>query len=111
MHIIMYQNFPCGSAVIIILYWYVICVSRYHRRKVFAGLADGKVAVFDPQNPSGGHTHLIRLDSTPIVACRSLGRRLMVASQSRVFLINTATMEATVSPLYMYIVVYMQVKE
>lgn len=63
---------------------------------MFAGLADGSLAVIDPLNPSRGHTHLIRVDSTPIMGCLSLKGQLLVASQSSLFLVNTETMEATV---------------
>lgn len=72
-------------------------LSRYHRHKVFAGLADGRLAVFDPQHPATGHTHFINISSAPIVSCVSLGRRLLVASQSTLYLVNTASMDASVS--------------
>lgn len=61
------------------------------------GLANGTLAVFDPQHPTAGHTHLINISSAPIISCTSLGTQLLVASQSTLYSINTATMDATVS--------------
>ena len=70
---------------------------RYYKQRVYVGLGDGTIAVFDPQHPTTGHTHLIRVSSAPIVACISSGGRLLVASLSSLYYINTVTMEATVS--------------
>ena len=72
---------------------------RYHKHRVFAGLANGTVAVFDPQQPSAGHTHLIHVSSAPITSCVSLGDQLLVSSEARLYAINPATMEARVSVL------------
>ena len=76
---------------------HVSCCFRYHRHRVYAGLADGTVAVFDPRHPAAGHTHLINVSSAPIVSCISLGGQLLVASQSSLYVINATHMEAKVS--------------
>ena len=64
---------------------------------MFAGLGNGKLAVFNPHNPSAGHTHLISISHTPILTCVSVGGRLLASSEGTLFRVDPHSLQSSVS--------------
>ncbi len=74
---------------------------RYHDNRVFAGLANGQLAVFRRDDEGGTWltlSHIIELAATSIVKVLPVsGGKLWCATQNLVKVINTITMEVEVS--------------